>query len=63
VRNEDVSLSDMQRMQVEELEKLQASFSSDKKIQEDLIPGIFLKEWKRLEPSLSQTRLCLQNTE
>jgi len=53
----------MQRMQVEELEKLQASFSSDKKIQEDLIPGIILKEWKRLEPSLSQTRLCLQNTE
>jgi len=43
--NEDVSLSDMQWKQVEELENIESPFSSGKKFQ-DLKPGWFLKEWK-----------------
>lgn len=54
--NPDVSLSEVQWMQLEELEDLlKLPFQVTKKLQEeDLTPGMFLKEWKMLEHSLSR---------
>ena len=54
--NPDVSLSEVQWKQVEELEDLlKLPFQVTKKFQEeDLTPGMFLKKWKMLEHSLSK---------